>query len=381
MFRLILGVLALLGASRLAFAAIDPLIEKAEALMAEEHFAEVVELLTPHAASPTADVAFELAFAHMNLALEGAAKEQVDSAEIAIAIEWAERARALGNASGANLLYMIYSHGYGVPVDMPKALEFLREAVDHHEPGAMTNYALMLYSGTPEVPRDRDLAAKYFFELVKRDKPVPIATYYVGVIKYRGEAGQRKDAKGAMKLIRRAAEQGVGEAQRDVGRDFEYGWTVKANLKSALDWYERAAENGESWAQWRIGMAFVKGEGRRADPIQAVTYFQESADAGDKDGLTSLAVMYATGEGVGQDFVRARELYEEAADAGSVHALKNLAGMYARGEGVEVDLVQSYVLCLQAEERGDEEAVQLRKETEAQLTPDQLAEARSRLAR
>lgn len=36
---------------------------------------------------------------------------------------------------------------------------------------------------------------------------------------------------------------------------------------------------------------------------------------------------------------------------------------------------------MQAEERGDEEAVQLRKETEAQLTPEQLVEARSRLAK
>ena len=380
MFRVVLGVLALLCASPLA-AAVDPLIDKAEALMAGEHYAEVVELLTPRAASPTAEIAFELAFAHMNLAVAGAKQDEVDAAQIALALEWAERARALGNAAGTNLLYMIYSHGYGVPVDLPKALEFLREAVEHHEPGAMTNYALMLYSGTPEVPRDRDLAAKYFFELARRDHPVPIVTYYLGVIKYRGEAGQRKDPKGAMKLIRRAAEQGVGEAQRDVGRDFEYGWTVKPNLKSALDWYERAAENGESWAQWRVGMAFVKGEFRRADPIQAVTYFQESADAGDMDGLTSLAVMYATGEGVAQDFVRARELYEQAADAGSVHALKNLAGMYARGEGVAVDLVQAYVLCKQAEERGDEEAVQLRQQTEAQLTPEQLAEARVRLAK
>jgi TPR repeat protein len=95
--------------------------------------------------------------------------------------------------------------------------------------------------------------------------------------------------------------------------------------------------------------------------------------------MTSLAVMYATGEGVKQDFTRARELYEQAIDAGSAHALKNLAGMYVRGEGVQVDLVQAYLLVAMAEKRGDDEAVGMRKSLEADLTPEQLAEAQRRL--
>lgn len=106
----------------------------------------------PPVAAAARQVAGEQAFAHMNLAFEGSGKEKVDTAEIGLAIEWAERARSLGNFAGTNLLYMIYSHGCGVPVDLPKPLGFLREVVEHHHPGVMTNYALMLYSGTPEVP-------------------------------------------------------------------------------------------------------------------------------------------------------------------------------------------------------------------------------------
>jgi TPR repeat protein len=370
----------LLAWSGLAIGAqLDPLIAKAEKLMGQGRFAEVVALLAPHAAEPTADIAFELAVAHLSLATVGQPAREIDQNEIKLAIEWAERARALGNAAGTNLLYMIYVQGYGSQPDPPKAIAYLREAVDHGDAGAKLNYAIMLYTGTPEVPRDRDLAAKYFLEIAQREKPVPLAVYFLGLIKFKGEAGQPKDMKGGMELMRAAAEQGVGEAQQDVGRNYESGWTVKPDLKQALKWYQKAADNGEPWSQWRIGMAYVNGEGRRPDPVRAVELFRKAADAGSVDGLTSLAVMYATGEGVTQDFTRARELYEQAIDAGGAHALKNLAGMYARGEGVEVDLVHAYVLVATAEKRGDEEAAKMRETFEWELTPEQLAEAKEKL--
>jgi TPR repeat protein len=357
----------------------DPLIVKVEKLMSEGRNAEVVALLTPLSAKPTPDIAFELAVAHLNLALTGKGTAKVDQDEVTLAIEWAERARALGNASGTNLLYMIFARGYGVPEDPAKALAYLREAVDNGDAGARLNYAIMLYGGSEDVPRDRDLAAKYFLEIAKREKPVPIAVYYLGLIKFKGEAGQPKDTKSGMEMMRMAAEQGVGEAQQDVGRDYEYGWTVKPDLMQALKWYAKAADNGRPWSQWRIGMAYVNGEGRKADPVRAVAYFRRAADAGGVDGMTSLAVMYATGEGVKQDFTRARELYEQAIDAGSAHALKNLAGMYMRGEGVEVDPVHAYVLVATAEKRGDQEAAKMRESLQWELTPEQLAEAQRKL--
>jgi uncharacterized protein len=285
----------------------------------------------------------------------------------------------LGNASGANLLYMIYAQGYGSAPDPAKALVYLREAVEGGDFAAKLNYAVMLYTGKPDVPRDRDLAAKYFLEIAKRKDPLPIAIYYLGLIKFKGEAGQPRDEKGGMELIRMAAEHDVGEAQQDLGRNYEYGWTGETDLEQALKWYQKASDHGEAWSQWRIGMAFVNGEGRKADPVRAVEQFRRAADSGGVDGMTSLAVMYATGEGVAQDFERALELYQQAVDAGSVHALKNLAGMYARGEGVEPDLVHAYVLVATAERRGDRQAAEMRQGIEADLTPGQLAEAKRKL--
>jgi TPR repeat protein len=380
MIRRIWLVLLLASSPGFAFAAkLDPLIAKAEKLMKEGRPADVVTLLEPHSAEPTPEVAYELAMAHLNLAIDGRKAGTVDQKELRLAIEWADRARVLGNASGANLLYMIYAQGYGSAPDPAKALVYLREAVEGGDFAAKLNYAVMLYTGKPDVPRDRDLAAKYFLEIAKREDPLPIAIYYLGLIKFKGEAGQPKDEKSGMQLIRMAAEHDVGEAQQDLGRNYEYGWTGETDLEQALKWYQKASDHGEAWSQWRIGMAFVNGEGRKADPVRAVEQFRLAADSGGVDGMTSLAVMYATGEGVAQDFQRALELYQQAVDAGSVHALKNLAGMYARGEGVEADLVHAYVLVATAERRGDRQAAEMRQGMEGDLTPGQLAEAKRKL--
>jgi uncharacterized protein len=354
-------------------------VKRAGQLQNRMQFAESLAVLEPFAANPTGDVAFTLAFAHFNLAIDGRQPDKVDLGRIQTALEWAERARALDNPAGTNLLYIIHGNGFGVPADMPKALEFLKEAAEHGDPGARANYAVMAYRGSPGVTRDRDLAAKYFLELAGRDQPMPIALYYLGLMKFKGEAGQVKDEQAAMKFIRAAAEADLGEAQQDVGRSLEYGWTGKANLRKALPWYEKAAAKGEPWSLWRVGMMYVNGEGRKANSTRALEYFRKSADAGSPEGLTSLAVMYASGDGVQQDFIEARRLYEQAADAGSDHALVNLAGMYLRGEGVDPDTVQAYVLASIAEQRGSERAASLRRDMEAELTAEQLAEAKRRI--
>jgi TPR repeat protein len=359
---------------------IDDAIERAETLRGEQEYAEALKVLEPFSANPTGQVAFARAWVHLSAAIEARQPDDVDQAELEQAIQWAERARSLGNPAGTNLLYMIYGKGYGVAVDMNKAIGYLKEAAEKGDPGARTNYALMAYRGTPEIPRDHELAAKYFLELSKREPPVAVALYYLGLMQYMGEGGQKKDEKAGMALIERAAEAGHGEAQQDLGRNHEYGWTVKPDLPRAISWYEKAAAQHEGWALWRMGMVYVRGEGRDADSKIAVDYFRKAAEAGNPDGMTSLAVMYATGDGVKQDFDEARRYYEQAADAGSDHALLNLAGMYLRGEGVTVDMVQAYVLASIAEQRGSEQAGPMRRGLEKELSKEQRDEAKRRLA-
>lgn len=358
---------------------VEDAIAKAEALREENRFDKALEVLGPWMANPTGEVAVEIASVHLSAALAGRQPATADPEHAAQALSWAERARQLGDPAGTNLLYLIHGNGYGVPVDMAKAVGFLKEAAEKGDPGAQLNYALTAFSGSPEIPRDRDLAARYLIPLSQRQPPLPAAQYYLGLLRYSGEGGQKKDEKAGMALIEQAAEGGHGEAQQDTGRNYEFGWTVDPDLAKAIAWYEKAAAQSEGWSLWRMGMTYVNGEGHEADSKKAVEFFRQSADVGSPDGMTSLAVMYATGDGVPQSFAEARRYYEQAADAGSDHALLNLAGMYLRGEGVVVDMVQAYVLASFAEQRGSEAGGRMRRSLEKELSAEQMSDARRRI--
>jgi uncharacterized protein len=369
----------LIGSPAFAAGDVKSALAEVATLQSQQRYDAILERLKPFESEPTAEVAFQIAWARYLLAIDWRRSENVDHDAMAATADWAERARGLGSVAAPNLLYLIHNEGAGMPVDRARALDYLKEGVRKGDPGARANYAVLLYRGAPGVPRDRDLAGKLFRELAQGRVIDPAVYYYLGVMKFRGEGGTKKDPNAALFFIKLAADRGDREAQRDMGKGFEYGWGGTEDLHQALQWYQKSADNGDGNAQWRIGMAYVNGEERAADPAQAVEWFRRAAASGSTQGMTSLAVMYATGEGVKQDWNRARELYEEAAEGGEAHALLNLSGMYLRGEGVEVDPVHGYVLLSRAAELGDEQAVSLKPMVAKELTDEQLAEAGRRL--
>jgi len=377
---LIASLLSLLiGSPAFAAGAEKSALAEVATLQSQRRYDAILERLKPFESQPTAEVAFQIAWARYLLAIDGHRPENVDHDAMAAAADWAERARGLGSIAAPNLLYQIHSEGAGMPVDRARALAYLKEGVKKGDTEAKGNYAVLLYRGAPGVPRERDRAGEMFRELAQGKVINPAVYYYLGVMKFRGEGGSKKDPKAAMSFIELAADRGDREAERDMGKGFEFGWGGTVDLHRALEWYQKSADHGDGDAQWRIGMAYVKGDERAADPAQAVGWFQRAAASGSSQGMTSLAVMYATGEGVKQDWDRARELYEEAAEGGEAHALLNLSGMYLRGEGVDADPVHGYVLLSRAAEMGDEQAIALKPLVAKELTDEQLAEAGRRL--
>jgi len=302
----------------------------------------------------------------------------VTPAEVQPAISRAEECAARGNGGCMNVLYNAYSLGIGVPENWPKALEYLRQGVTAGDEGAKLNYAVMLYRGAPSVEKDRDLACKYFREVVN-GPGAALASYYIGLVFYRGECGHPVDHEGGMELIQIAANHGIEEAERDVAKNYEHGWTVKPDLDRAFEWYEKASEHGDGESSWRVGMAYVNGENRKPDSRRAVEYFERSAHAGYGPGKISLAVMYVTGDGVELDYAKARSLYEEAAAQGEGHAYRELAIMHAHGEGTPVDVVEARVLYEQSVLLEDPPNETFRASLDSKMSEEQRAEAARRI--
>jgi uncharacterized protein len=358
--------------------AIDTALERAEDLMGKNDFAGAVAALMPHADAKNAKVDALLAEALLLNAAEGKKSEEVRAQDIQPALARAEECAARGNGGCMNVLYNAYALGIGVPANWPKALDYLRQGVAAGDEGAKLNYAVMLYRGAELVDQDRELACKYFREVVS-GPGATVASYYLGLVLYRGECGQAVDREGGMELVQIAANHGMPEAERDMGKNYEHGWTVQPDLDRAFQWYEKAANDGDGEAAWRIGMAYVNGENRKPDPRRAVEYFERSAYEGYGRGKVSLAVMYATGDGVERDYAKARSLYEEAAAQGEAHAYRELAIMHAHGEGTPVDLVAARVLYEQSVLLEDPPNDQFRASLEAKLTPEQRDEVTRRI--
>jgi TonB family protein len=60
------------------------------------------------------------------------------------------------------------------------------------------------------------------------------------------------DRQSAFVLLQSAADKGVAPAQFRLGRAYEKGYRVKANLEEAMRWYERAAAQGDELAIERM---------------------------------------------------------------------------------------------------------------------------------
>lgn len=357
---------------------IESALDRAEDLMARKDFEGAVAALMPHADAKNAKVDAMLADAMLLRVAEGRMLVDVTPAEVQPAVSRAEECAARGNGGCMNVLYNAYSLGIGVPENWPKALEYLRQGVAAGDEGAQLNYAVMLYRGAPSVEKDRDLACKYFREVV--DGPgAALASYYIGLVFYRGECGHPVDHEGGMELIQIAANHGIEEAERDVAKNYEHGWTVKPDLDRAFEWYEKASEHGDGESSWRIGMAYVDGENRKPDSRRAVEYFERSAHAGYGRGKISLAVMYVTGDGVELDYAKARSLYEEAAAQGEGHAYRELAVMHAHGEGTPVDVVEARVLYEQSVLLEDPPNETFRASLDSKMSEEQRAEAARRI--
>jgi uncharacterized protein len=376
-FLAALGLVASLPASG---ETLEEAVASAQRLEDEGRFAEAASLLEAHAGEVDGEAAYMIAQDHLFAVVNGIGPGEAGKADVSAARRWIDRALELGNPAAYQLLYTIYSNGFGVPEDMDKAVEYLRLGEAKDDPGSKLNLAVLAYRGIPPVAKDVPFAAKYFAELARQDPPQIVAVYYTGVIMFKGEAGPR-DERGGLALIETAAQHGVADAERDMGKALEYGWAGRErDLPAALGWYGKAAEHGDYSALWRLGLAHAQGDFGRVDAPKAVAYFRQAVDAGSRNAMTSLGVMYATGEGVPQDFSEARRWYEQAAELGDPQALKNLAVMYARGEDVDVDLVRAHGLASDARDAGNEEAVDLLRMIEEAMTPAQREEVRRQAA-
>ncbi len=129
------------------------------------------------------------------------------------------------------------------------------------------------------------------------------------------------------------AEQGLAEAQYNLGLMYVLRYGVEQDYKKAIEWYEKAANQGHAKAQFILGDMYSSGQGVRQDYKKAAEWYEKAATQGDANAQYNLGLMYL----VKQDYKKAFEWFEKAASQGNTTAQYNLGLMYYNGQGVRQD--------------------------------------------
>ena len=133
----------------------------------------------------------------------------------------------------------------------------------------------------------------------------------------------RKDYATAVTKFRSAAQQGVAEAQTNLGFMYSNGQGVGQDYTEAVRWYQLAAQQGIAEAQYNLGVMYDNGRGVAQDYKEAVRWYQLAAKQGNPNAQHNLGGMYSNGQGIIQDFVRAHMWYNIAAVDGDKDSVKN----------------------------------------------------------
>ncbi len=113
---------------------------------------------------------------------------------------------------------------------------------------------------------------------------------------------------------RKAAEQGLSQAQVNLGALYLSGYGVPEDLHQAFKWFHKAALQGVSTAQWAVGLAFANGDGVKRSDLFAYMWLKIAVDQGHvkaAEHLQQIIRGMAT-----RDVSKGRELVDQCRNSG-----------------------------------------------------------------
>lgn len=112
-------------------------------------------------------------------------------------------------------------------------------------------------------------------------------------------------AASSIETLRKLAEGGSPEAQKELAGALVTGQCVKQDLVEAARWYQESASRGNADAKFRLGMMYLQGEGVSVNPSRGQALLRQAAEAGHAQGQYAIGSLYASGRGVRKDHVQA----------------------------------------------------------------------------
>ncbi len=159
----------------------------------------------------------------------------------------------------------------------------------------------------------------------------PVAQFNLGKLYEYGGDTVRQDYAEAARWYREAADQGIAEAQNNLGLMYAQGLGVPRDPRRAAELWKQAADNDYGLAQYNLALAVFRGEGVSRDERVAVIWFERAARAGLPDAQYAMGQLMRLGRAGPRDEGQALTWYQMAAAQGHDDAASQAAALRERG--------------------------------------------------
>lgn len=113
--------------------------------------------------------------------------------------------------------------------------------------------------------------------------------------------------------LRTLAEQGIANAQNQLGYMHLSGEGAPQDYAKAVKWFRKAAEQGHVDAQCNLGLMYYEGKGVPQDDTEATKWLIMADRQGYPVAKYWLGEMFDKGKTIPQDYVEVAKSYSEAA--------------------------------------------------------------------
>jgi uncharacterized protein len=232
---------------------------------------------------------------------QGVSQDYVEAAK------WYRKAADQGSAAAQLHLGFLYMTGNGTPENSAEAARWYRKAADQGLAEAQWRLGLFYESGEG-APKDYVMAHMWYNlasaqgagvartlrdglsytgkmtaaqiiqaqALASKWKPTKTETDQE-VVDSAATAGVRPDSVAHLKL---RADQGIADAQYNLGVLYDNGQGVSQDYVEAAKWYRKAADQGDASAQFNLGALYTNGQGVPQDFVIAHTWLNLAAAQG-----------------------------------------------------------------------------------------------------
>ena len=171
-----------------------------------------------------------------------------------------------------------------------------------------------------------------------------------------------------LREITAAAENGQAVAQFQLANIY----LNRQDLDNTIKWMRAAAEQGMMEAQLNLGLVLT---GKRRDYAGAIEWLEMAAAQGSAVAQYELGFIYWNGLAGTQDHTKAFQLLQAAAEQGEMNAQFAVGDIYQQGYGGQPDLITAYKWYKLAMIRGAAPAAERLKACAADMTKSQIAAA------